>query len=48
MANWTNTEKTDTYRFILTDDLSYILVGEDEGEILVYDTPTVWNNLAKS
>jgi len=45
---WTNIEKSDMYRFIETDDFSYILVGSNEDEILVYDTPTVWSNLAKS
>ena len=34
--------------FFSNEDNSLILVGGDEDEILVFNEPTVWNNITKN
>ena len=36
------------YQFITTDTPDFVLVGASEDEFLVWDTPTLFTNLAKS
>ena len=58
MSNWTNTTKntatfTNTNRshnlgYILTDALDFVLLGASSDEVLIWDEPTSWANLAKN
>jgi hypothetical protein len=44
-ASWSNLGVSAYLGYILTDDTSKILVGEDEDLYLVWNTPTIATNL---
>jgi hypothetical protein len=47
-ATFTNQSLSHTLAYILTDALDFVLLGADSDEVLVWDTPTSWANLAKN
>ena len=48
VASFISQQKSNALRYIVTDTPDYVLVGTSEDEVLVWDTPALFNNLAKS
>jgi hypothetical protein len=47
-AIFTNQSLSHTLAYILTDALDFVLLGQNSDEVLIWDTPTEWSNLAKN
>lgn len=48
IVSFTNQSHSHGLAYILTDLLDFVLVGENEDEILIWDKPTYYKNLIKS
>jgi hypothetical protein len=47
-ATFTNTNRSHNLGYILTDALDFVLLGASSDEVLIWDEPTSWSNLAKN
>jgi len=48
VATFKNQVLSHTLAYITTDTPDYVLLGASEDEVLIWDTPTIYKNLAKS
>jgi hypothetical protein len=47
-ATFTNEQFSHYLAYIQTDTPDYVLLGANSDEVLIWDQPTVWDNLTKN
>jgi hypothetical protein len=48
MSTWINKKITNFLGLITTDEQLYVLLGENEDKILVWNLPTIWTEVTKN
>jgi len=48
MSTWINKQITNFLGLITTDEQLYVLLGENEDKILVWNLPTIWTEVTKN